>query len=355
MSIPEGYRLLTSADIGKTFGVELEPTFYIDNSVSIQQDTNYFWLNLGNSFSHPSLDYPVYYLYHDVSGSGSVSIYFMDDDTNFIYLNTSGTWTSSIDFSQPFSMAYSVDDPISFSDSFTDSLNNFFYVKDKDNRTPKEKFVDSVDSLAKSITDKAGTTGKKSITELKGLVDNLKTTFTGQEKTVTPSKTSQVITPDTSYDGLSKVTVNPIPTDYIIPSGTLEVTENGTKDVTNYKSVNVNVPTPEPTYWDGSYTLSGLGYTVTLNVDSNLLNSDTYTYSLDSGSTWEQFTSATMTLDNVSKIKFKETAYGYVINVGTTSSGYDVVSTQSGESEDIEITEDTTWYVSRDYVSGGAN
>lgn len=45
-------------------------------------------------------------------------------------------------------------------------------------------------------------------------------------------------------DGYSPVTVNvPIPDGYIKPSGSLEVTENGTHDVTAYASVNVNVPT----------------------------------------------------------------------------------------------------------------
>lgn len=43
-------------------------------------------------------------------------------------------------------------------------------------------------------------------------------------------------------DGYSPVVVNvPIPDGYIVPSGELEVTENGTHDVTQYASVKVNV------------------------------------------------------------------------------------------------------------------
>lgn len=65
---------------------------------------------------------------------------------------------------------------------------------------------------------------------------------TTEEITVTPSKETQEITP-TSADYLSKVTVNAIPSKYIVPSGTLSIDTNGTHDVTNKASVNVNVLT----------------------------------------------------------------------------------------------------------------
>lgn len=62
-----------------------------------------------------------------------------------------------------------------------------------------------------------------------------------QSKSVTPSKSSQSVTADSGYDGLSTVTVNAIPDEYIIPSGIKEITSNGTIDVTDYKTASVNV------------------------------------------------------------------------------------------------------------------
>ena len=64
-----------------------------------------------------------------------------------------------------------------------------------------------------------------------------------QAKTVTPTKNVQNIGSDAGYNGLSVVTVNPIPNDYIIPAGTLSITTNGTQDVSNYAAVNVNIET----------------------------------------------------------------------------------------------------------------
>lgn len=67
-----------------------------------------------------------------------------------------------------------------------------------------------------------------------------------QEKSVTPTKSLQEVTPDVSYEGLSKVSVNPIPSEYIVPSGTKTITTNGTHTVTEYANVEVTVAGIQP-------------------------------------------------------------------------------------------------------------
>ena len=62
-----------------------------------------------------------------------------------------------------------------------------------------------------------------------------------QEKEVIPTKETQVVVADKTYDGLSKVTVQSIPNEYIVPSGEIEFTQNGTYDVTDKASAKVNI------------------------------------------------------------------------------------------------------------------
>ena len=62
-----------------------------------------------------------------------------------------------------------------------------------------------------------------------------------QEKEVIPIKEVQEIVADKTYDGLSKVTVQSIPNEYIVPSGEIEFTQNGTYDVTDKASAKVNI------------------------------------------------------------------------------------------------------------------
>ena len=97
------------------------------------------------------------------------------------------------------------------------------------------------------------------------------------------------------------------------------------------------------------------GYTLTLNCASGVLNSSDYTYSLDGGNTYNQFTSEMMLLENVSTIKFFGGIGTTYMRVGTTEGGADIAEILSWESDEITLSQDIIWYVSTYYFDSFEN
>lgn len=82
-------------------------------------------------------------------------------------------------------------------------------------------------------------------------------------KNATPSETTQVIEADSGYAGLKRVSVLPIPSEYIIPTGSETITENGTYDISDKEEVVVDIDIPTPTYQTKTVTPSESTQTIT--------------------------------------------------------------------------------------------
>ena len=118
--------------------------------------------------------------------------------------------------------------------------------------------VSSAGLITASATQSAGyvESGTKSAT---------KQLTTQAAKTVTPTKSTQTAVASDVYT-TGAITVGAIPDEYIIPSGTKNITVNGTHDVNTYASVKVNVPSEEPVI-DTLYVEENGTYTPPYGVD----------------------------------------------------------------------------------------
>ena len=88
---------------------------------------------------------------------------------------------------------------------------------------------------------------------------------------VMPTKEQQIFTHENSY-GYDNVTINPIPDEYIIPDGTLPITENATYDVRKFARVSASVY-PAPNLQDKEITIEENGtHNITADEEYDGLN-----------------------------------------------------------------------------------
>lgn len=283
--IAEGNEQFVYSFEGHDWGTEAFKTFAVESDVLVFAEFYTYLLSNFSSFV-PTAEPTTYtieagtYQANEELGSTSnfnIGLNFTSNGQSFSNMNTSGiTKAPDATFNYSSQSVYMIDTKTWINDNYRtividtaqtvtdESFYNWFTA----NYLPKEE-----DLIEKELTTVEGikllTAGKYCEKDIKVTPANPENIVAGnirsgvqilgvtgnyagegvtlQEKTVTPTKSVQNITPDTNYDGLSKVTVNAIPAEYITPAGTLSITTNGTKDVTQYANVNVNVSAPEPT------------------------------------------------------------------------------------------------------------
>lgn len=125
-----------------------------------------------------------------------------------------------------------------------------------------------------------------------------------QEKSVTPTKSIQEVTADTGYY-LSKVTVSAIPDNYIIPSGSKTITENGTNiDIRSYSTVSVNVPTSSSSSIEGVDLTDGTLYINSGNYEV-MLYSSSVTYVLQDNASVHISAPSRVSLESDTNLTYK--------------------------------------------------
>lgn len=128
--------------------------------------------------------------------------------------------------------------------------------------------------------------------------------------------------PTLGYNALSNAKINKI----YVPKGTREAYINAT----NWSTMADYIIEP---------------CEIVLSVPTSILNSDLYTYSLDVGKTWSQFTSQSLYFEDISVVKFKSTDSSKTLLIGTTEGGNDIGTIANAELS-YAIPQSMTIYIS---------
>lgn len=212
--------------------------------------------------------------------------------------------------------------------------------------------ADKITSIKQHITNaytaiqtKGGTIPtNKNIENLNSAITSIATEKPEQSKTATPTKLTQEIVPD-SGKVLSKVTIEPIPSQYIIPSGILNISTNGTHDVTSKATVNVNVEAGK-TEQEGEITIKANGIN-TLSPDTGKVFSKV-TITTDVQPTLQEKTITPTKLvqsitpdsdnDGLSKVIVNAIPSEYITTVDATATASDLLQSKTAYVKGSKIT-----------------